>query len=283
LDWREFPICCKIVLMKAHSLCAIAVLSLPLAAGVRVQMETTDLSTQKVTTTEMLVDSTRIRVNTGSSTSMLFLTDGGRNRMVTLDRNRNEYREMDQQYMDQMAKQMNSAMAMMEEQMKNMPPQQREMMEKMMKGKMPQMAAQPQVPTIYTAKGSDTVNGFACTKYEGTRNGEKVAEVCAASPAALKFVAADSEVFEKMREFMSGYVRALQNSPLARMYNSEGSSAITETGFKGIPVRQIRFRGGKPEQLVEFKTVELARFSDEDFSVGNAKKIELPAVPSVGR
>ena len=80
--------------------------------------------------------------------------------------------------------------------MKNMPPEQRAMMEKMMKGKMPQAAAAAP-KTVYTAKGSGSVNGFSCTKYEGDQSGVKEAEVCAAVPAQIKLTPADLQIFEK--------------------------------------------------------------------------------------
>jgi len=265
--------------MKSITLCVITFSAIPLFAGVRIQTESTEIAANKVSQQETLIDATRLRVNLNEDSSVLFLTDGGRNRMVMLDKRRNEYREIDQQTMDQVGKQMQSAMAQMEEQMKNMPPQQREMMEKMMKGRMPQMGAAA-VKTVYSQKGKSTVNGFACTQYEGTRNGEKAADVCAASPSVLKFSAADTQVFEKMREFMSGMMSALANSPFAGNMNMNG---LGEAGFEGYPVQRITFSDGKPSQKQELKSAASATFTDADFSLGSAKKVEMPMGPRGGR
>jgi hypothetical protein len=265
--------------MKALSFCAITLAALPLHAGVRIHMETTDVATNKVTTQELLLDATRMRINTDGNNTVMFLTDGGRNRMVMLDKQKNEYREIDQQTMDQMAKQMQGAMTQMDEAMKNMSPQQREMMERMMKGKMPQMAA-PVVKTVYTAKGKSTVNGFACTQYDGTRAEEKVAEVCAAQPSVLKFATADTELFEKMREFMSGFQKAMANSPFMSGFAS--SSALSEPGFDGYPVSRTTLNKGQAVSKQQLKSATTASFSDADFSLGTAKKVDMPMGPMGG-
>src|SRR5580658_2546296 len=106
----------------------VALATLPSFAGTRLQMELTDLNTNKVIKQELLIDNTRLRVNTDADNSVLFLTDGGRNRLVMLDKTKNEYMEMDQQTMNQLGAQMQGAMAQMEAAMKNMPPEQRAMM-----------------------------------------------------------------------------------------------------------------------------------------------------------
>lgn len=265
--------------MNAPSIFTVLLAAVALQAGVRVQMESTDLVNGKTTAQETLMDATRLRVNSDGNTSILFLTDGGRNRMLILDKQKNEYREIDQQTMDQMGQQMQGAMSQMEEMMKNMPPQQREMMEKMMKGKMPQMAsARP--ATVYSVKGRSTVNGFACAQYEGTRAGEKVADVCTAPPSALKIAAADAQLFEKMREFTIGFQKALANSPFL---SNLTASPISEAGFEGFPVQRISFRSGQATNKQELKSVNQATFTDADFSVGNAKKVEMPSMGPMGR
>jgi hypothetical protein len=265
------------------SICLSAALAAPLWAGVRIQVESTNVGTGETSKQEILLDAERLRVNIASkdsNTSIMFLTDGGRNRMVMLDKGRNEYREMDQQTMNQMAQQMQGAMAQMQDAMKNMTPEQREMMEKMMKGKMGQMAGRgaPPARTVYTAKGGGSVNGFACTKYEGTRGAEKVTELCAAKPSDIKFSPSDFQVFEKMKEFMAGFQNAMANTP----FGGGGGSLrdMVDPGFEGFPVQQTLFRGGQPELKTETKSIARASFGDADFSLGSAKKVEMPAMPA---
>jgi hypothetical protein len=259
--------------MKLLPLLAIFVAA-PGWAGVRIRVESTELATQKTTTQEILLDSDRLRVNMGGAragTSVLFLTDGGRNRMVILDKDKNEYREIDQQTMNQVSQQMQGAMAGLQAQLQNMPPEQRARIEQMMRGRgLPGPAAAPQ-PAVYTAKGSGTVNGFACTKYEGMRGAEKIAELCAAKPEELHLSASDFQIFEKMREFGASLMSGLANSPLAgaRMMN------LMERGYEGFPVEQTSYSGGQANNRTEVKSAERANFSDAEFSLESARKVEL--------
>jgi hypothetical protein len=261
---------------------AIALSTAPLFAGVRIQTDKTDLATNKATSDQILLDADRMRIDSGDGRSVLFLTDGGRSRMVMLDKTKNTYQEIDEQMMKQMGEQMSgmsAQMAQMEAQMKSMPPEQRAMMEKMMKGKMPQPAAA--VPkTVYTAKGSGSVNGFSCTKYEGALRGEKVADVCAAGPAQLKLTAADFQVLDKMKQFSASLTSALANSP---MRASVPTSSGFESGYEGFPIQKVTFEGGKATEREELKSITRASFSDADFSLGSAKKVEMPMPGARGK
>jgi hypothetical protein len=243
----------------------------PVFAGVRIQSESTDLATKMVTTDVILLDTNRIRLETDKNTSVMFLTDGGRNRMVMLDKTRNTYQEIDEQTMNQMAQQMSGMMAQMQAQMKNMTPEQRAMMEKMMKGKMPQAAAAAP-KRVYTAKGSGSVNGFSCTKYEGATGGEKETEVCAALPAQLKLTPADLQIFEKMKQFSATLTSALASSPV-RVNVPAGS---LEAGYEGFPIQRVDFNNGQATKRSELKSITRTNFTDADFSLGDAKKVDLP-------
>jgi hypothetical protein len=261
--------------MKLFYLVA-ALSAVPMWAGVRIKVETVDLKTNESTQQEILLDAERLRVNMSgkSAMSVLFLTDNGRNRMVILDPARNEYRDLDEQTMKQLSQQMQGAMAQMQAQLQNLPPEQRARVEQMMRGRgMPQLGqAAPEVRTTYTSDGSGSVNGFSCTKYEGKRGTEKVAEVCAAKPADLHFNPADFQVFEKMREFASTLTSGLANSPFA---NIGRITSVADQGFEGFPVQRMGFSGGQATDKTELKSIERTNFSDPDFSLGNAKKVDL--------
>jgi hypothetical protein len=250
----------------------------PLFAGVRIQSESTDLATKMVTTDVILLDTNRIRLESDKNTSVMFLTDGGRNRMVMLDKTRNTYQEIDEQTMTQMAEQMSGMMAQMQAQMKNMTPEQRAIMEKMMKGKMPQAAAAAP-KRVYTAKGSGSVNGFSCTKYEGATGSEKETEVCAALPAQLKLTPGDLQIFEKMKQFSATLTSALANAPV-RVSVPAGS---LEAGYEGFPIQRVDFNNGQATKRSELKSITRANFTDADFSLGDAKKVDLPIPGARGK
>ncbi|HEY7391425.1 MAG TPA: hypothetical protein VH640_23120 [Bryobacteraceae bacterium] len=258
--------------MKSLRVVAVLFALAPVWCGVRIQMEVTDVKAGSMQKQEMLLDADRLRVNTlagGSPTSVLFLTDNGRSRIVILDPARNEYRELDQQTLNQLS----GAMAQMQVQLQNLPPEQRARIEQMLRGRMGRAGAAggPTQRTTYTAKGSASVNGFACTKYEGMRGAEKVAELCAAKPEDLHFSAADFQVLGKLREFVSSFLSTMANSPFA----NGRMDYLTQAGFEGYPVEHTTFSGGEATLKMELKSIERASFSEADFSVGNAKKVEL--------
>lgn len=264
--------------MRLLSCFTLAVAAAPLWAGVRIKVDVTDLASKAVTQQELLLDTGRMRMNmtpaTGPKTSVLFLTDGGRNRIVMLDSERNEYREMDQQTMAQLSQQLQGAMSQLQAQLQNMPPEQRAAMEKMMAGRMGQLAGQGAAApkTVYTARGSASANGFACTKYDGMRGAEKVMELCAAKPGDLHLEAADFQTIEKLRDFVSQMTAGLANSPLAQTRVGDW----VQPGIEGFPVQSMAYSGGQATMRTDVKQAERASFSDADFSVGSAKKVDMP-------
>jgi uncharacterized protein YabE (DUF348 family) len=150
----------------------------------------------------------------------------------------------------------------------------------MMKGKMPPGAAGGSpATTAFAAKGRATVNGFACTNYEGTRAGQKVSEICAAQPADLKITANDYQVFRKMQEFADGLRKAMQNSPLAGALNLN----VAQSGVDGFPVQSTTFENGQVTRKEVVKSVADAALTDAEFSVGSARKTEMPDMTGGGR
>ena len=256
--------------MRPISLTALFLAAAPLWAGVRVKAEQTEIKNNETTQQELLLDNDRLRANERNR-SMLFLTDGGRERMVVLDMARNEYREMDRQSIEQVSEQLQGVMGQLQSQLQNLPPEQRARLEQMMKGRMGQAGQAAAPRTTYTAKGSGSVNGFPCTQYEGMRGAEKVADLCAAKPAEVRFNASDFQVIEKMREFGANMLTTLANSPLA---NSRVAD-LMQPGYEGLPVQQTSYSGGQAINKWEVKSIERVSFSDTDFSWGNAKKVDL--------
>jgi hypothetical protein len=177
---------------------------------------------------------------------------------------------------------MQGAMGQMKAMMDKMPPEQRAAMEKAMKGMPGQMkgaAAIPLEKPVYTAKGSSSVNGFACTKYEGVTKGQKVVELCAAAPSVVHFAPTDYAVFERMKKFTEGMRQMASNSPVAGL----DFTNFTDPGYSGIPVTQTTYSDGKATMKTEVKSVKSASFSDADFSLGSATKREMPAIPTMTR
>jgi hypothetical protein len=170
-------------------------------------------------------------------------------RMMNLDKK--TYSEMTRAQAEQMGQQVNSAMAQMQAQLANLPPEQRAQIEQMMRGRgagaAGALASTPQ-PIQYRPAGTDRVGQWSCTKYEGFRGTEKVSEVCAATPATLGLTAADFEVTRRL----TGFLKSLAPSVAAHI-SVIGNAQ--EQGYVGYPVRRTNFSNGQIESVNEITEI----------------------------
>jgi hypothetical protein len=229
------------------------------ADGILIAQKVTSAS-GTVTTHQIEIEKTRMRAESdaggGQKTKMVF--DGTAQVMRTIDDQAKTYTEMSRADMDRMSTQMSGAMAQIQEQMKNMPPEARKRMEAAMQGR--GAAAGAAAPTEYKKIGTDKVGKWSCDKYEGTRNGEKVSELCTVPPAALGFTPGDFEVTREMAEFFSKLVPQ-GGDQMFRI----GSPAAN--GFAGLPVRTVIFRNGAPSLTSEITDASRQSFPDSIFAV----------------
>ena len=213
-----------------------------------------------VTTSQIQIEKTRMRAEMagadGRRQTMIF--DGAEQVMRTVDDAAKTYTEMTKADVDKLSGQMSGAMAQMQAQMKNMPPEARARMEEMMKGR--GMSTAGSAPTEYKKVGTDKVGKWTCDKYEGTRGGEKASEVCTVAPTALGFTPADFEVTKQMAEFFSKLVPEGAD----QMFRV---GANTPNSFGGLPVRTITFRNGAPAGTTEITDASRQNFPDATFTV----------------
>src|SRR5687768_15170132 len=99
----------------------------------------------------------------GESTA--FVYDGSADVIRMINFSRKSYMEMSRAEMQQMQQQITGALAKMEAQLKNMPPEQRKMLEDMMKGRGGMPGAAPTAPqaarVVFKAAGTDKVGQWA--------------------------------------------------------------------------------------------------------------------------
>jgi uncharacterized protein YneF (UPF0154 family) len=223
----------------------------------------------------------------GGKQGVVFL--GGPKIIRMLDYGNNTYREMTEQDMQQMGAQMGDAMAdarkMMEEKLKNMPPAQRQMIEQMMKQKMgaagPQMGAQQPAPVVYTRVASgQSIRQWTCDKYDGTREGQKVWEVCAVDFAQFGVQPSDMQVFQQMAEMFKN----LAPQGMEDAFNVGFDDTEREGAFRGVPVQRVSFRNGAPDRLFEVTEVTRQDVDDALFEVpAGFQKVEMPTPGIRGR
>jgi len=228
------------------------------ADGILIAQKMTSAS-GTVTTHQIEIEKTRMRAESeAAGRKMTMIFDGTAQVMRTVDDAAKSYTEMSKADMEKMSAQMSGAMAQMQESMKNMPPETRKKMEAAMQGRGGLGA--PATPTEYKKVGTDKVGKWTCDKYEGTRSGEKVSELCTVPPATLGFTAGDFDVTRQMAEFFSKLVPQ-GGDQLFRI----GSPAAN--GFSGLPVRTVIFRNGAPSFTSEITDARRQNFPDSIFAV----------------
>jgi hypothetical protein len=156
--------------------------------------------------------------------------------------------------MDAVAGQMNEAMAKLQEQLKNMPPERRAMVEKMMKGRMSGMGAPPPAPApskVVATGRTGSAGGYACEVYEVSRAGVKHREMCVTGwaniggGAGLGVVMKDMAAFTK--EMMSTVTKSMGVS------GQPGNPFDFVDQVEGFPVSTRHFENGqlKSESVLE--------------------------------
>ena len=254
---------------------AMSVMAWPLYAadGVLIVEKTT--SGSSVQSSQIQIEPTRMRVESISPAGekQVFVFDGTKQVLWMISPDKKSYSEMTKADVDRMGTQMAGAMAMMQEQMKNMPPEQRAQMEAMMRGRgMPGLVAAAS-KTEYRKVDTDKVGKWTCDKYEGYQNNQKVSEVCTVNPQALGFSAADFGVTRQLADFFRQLMP--QNAD-----NLFAMGKPEDQGFSGIPVKRVAMAGPR-QSVTELTDVSRQSFSDSLFALPPG--VQKEAAPFGGR
>lgn len=251
-------------------------------SGVVLKGQVTQLKDNATSEIRMLVEASRLRIDTRGEdvdASMILRIEGDDYQMIMLDNRRKEYRAMDKKAMAEIEEKVSSAMAQMQEHLKNMTPEQRAMMEKLMGKKMGEMMAggapSEPPPLSYRETGTAAVHGRPCKKYDVFRGEEKVSELCAARPEALELGPEEMALFEKMRVVFEDMTKSLRRLPGMTRFQVDFAAKPVD----GFPIQQVVFDEGRPATRFEFHEAARRNFSDADFSTGDAKKVESPMGP----
>jgi Domain of unknown function (DUF4412) len=205
------------------------------------------------------------RVALADDMKQVMVFDGTKQVLDIIDTDKKTYTEMTKDDVEKLGGQVSDAMAQMQKQMANLPPEQRAQMEAMMKGRMGGAGAAAAPKIQYKKAGTDTVGKWTCDKYEGFENGQKTSEVCTVDPKVLGLAASDFEISRQLAEFFRKMM------PGAGQMFTIGT--VADQGFSGVPVRRTYTTGGR-EVTSEITEVSRQSFPDSSYAV--------PAVSGAG-
>lgn len=201
-------------------------------AGLLVNLETKNLKEEKqVQTMKMYISGKNINMDVMSEEHKgTTIFRGDKELFWTIDHEKKEYTEITKEMMDQMGRSMGDAMKQMEEQMANMPPEQRAMMEQMMKGQMMSQAAS-EPTTLKKTSEKKKISGYSCTKYELLRGTEKVYEMWMTDWKNIKNGKELMAAFQAMSQFFMSLIEASKDSPFIQEIDNPYSYANELNGF----------------------------------------------------
>jgi predicted secreted protein len=169
--------------------------------------------------------------------------------MYIVDDDDKSYIVFDKATMEQLAQQLNSAMAKMKDQLAKLPPEQRAQIESQMGSMMGMGGGEKKwtVEAVDTGK-SDKVDGRTCRIWDVKRNGELDDQICVVPYSALP----GKENFQKVfANFAKVFEEMAKSVPmLAGMMSNEFDA---QTKVNGFPVRSRGYENGKlgnEEQVV---------------------------------
>jgi hypothetical protein len=202
-------------------------------------------------TSQVQIDKTRMRTEVAdpSGTKQVIVFDGDRQTLLMINQERKSYSEITKADVDRLGGQMQDMLA-------KMPPELKAKMEAMMKGR--GMAAGTPAQTVYKRGGTDKTAKWACDKYEGYQNTEKVSEICTVAPGVLGLSAADFAVTQQFAAFF----KTLMPQAAGQMF---GLGKPEEQGFSGIPIKSTFTIGGRTT-TTEVADVSRQTFADAVFA-----------------
>lgn len=241
--------------------CAVACWGLNAQAGTVYETTTRQLAGGKEELTKLQVQGGKLRVEhneAGNDGVMIYKDDA----VHVLNPPEKNYVLINRATIKQFADQVNPALKQMEEQLKNMSPEQRAMVEKMMGAQLPQ-AQEPPTEVVKTAR-KDKIAGLSCTYSEVRRGGALEQELCLAPPATLTGGQEMFEVAKKMSALMEEMLASLQ-SPLLR--KSLGEQVEPYAKLDGFPVFSRIYQDGKPTMETTLKSMRAENIAATQFDV----------------
>jgi Domain of unknown function (DUF4412) len=228
------------------------------ADGVLIAQKITTGDTSR--TSQVQIEQNRMRTDivNGPTGPQTVIFDATKQVVDIINVDRKTYTEMTKADLDRLGQQMQDMMGQMQSMMANMSPEQRAQMESMMRGR-GRGPAMPSAPkTEYRKVGTDKVGKWTCDKYEGTQNGQKVAEICTVPPAALGLSAADIDLLQQLGQFFKQLIPQGSGVP--------NVGRLEDQGFSGLPVWSVTTIAGR-EVRTEVTDVSRQNFPDALFAV----------------
>jgi hypothetical protein len=253
--------------------CSLLAMTGSAQAGTVLEMISRDLTDKTESVAKTFAQDGRMRVETGGAqeTFVIFRDDT----IYTFDPKRKTYIAMNRASMQKLASQLNPALKMIQEQMKNMSPEQRAQIERMTGTKLPGSGKEP-VQEVRKTSRAGKVAGYSCTYSEVLEDGVMQHEACVVPPADLKGSKELYDVGLKVGALVKDMMASV-DAPWVRQMMDRQLENFSELG--GLPVLTRTFDAGKPLHETTMKSIRTEAIPATQFDIpADYKQQELPNV-----
>ena len=248
---------------------SLLLLTLTAHAGTKLETVNRDLSGGRTTTINTWAQGGMMRVETQPNESTMIFKD---DTIYAISHKDKSYIAMDRASMQRMAEQLNPALQMLQERMKDMTPEQRAQMEKMLGGRIPGASGEPEKKQeIKRTSRNDKINGYSCTFVEVREDGVLTDELCVVPGSALK---GSAEVMESARKMAAVLKDMMANVDMPWLKQMSQKQMQNFEALGGIPVLSRHFYDGKPQSETTLSNITSEKLAATLFEVpaGYTKK-----------
>jgi hypothetical protein len=207
--------------------------------------------TQPAFTYTLSVDKDKVRIESTNTPENFIIYRADKGVFWMIDGKEKSYTEMTRENIESMTQKMNEAMKKMDEQLAQLPPEQRESIKKSMKAMMPGGGKM-----TFKKTGMGKAGAWSCQNYESYSDGAKRADMCLADPKAVGIPDADFKSFKDMTKPFEKLARDM-------------AGFLPPSEVEGIPVKSVFYKDGKATGESNIKSVKSESLS--------ANLFELPA------
>jgi hypothetical protein len=241
---------CRAVITAAAL--ALAAAAIPAEAGTVIELRTEYFESGRADeSAEIFFDDNCVRFDAmqgGEEISLIFRSDLESGPVCwVIDFDENTYFEVNEKTVKEIQDQIAKAKVMMEQQMQNIPPEQRASYKKMVEEKMGNIGRTDLDIEFKEVASGVQVNAWRCTQYESYVDGAKHEDVWAAPAEELGLTAADLQVLRGMSDLFAGI------SPETNAFFQVGKEG--KAGFEGFPVLVVEYLNGEKHEKSEVKSV----------------------------
>jgi hypothetical protein len=258
-------------------LAGLLMLAASVEAGTVLEIVNRDLVNKSESQAKTYVQAGRMRIEAGGpqDTFAIFRDEA----LHTLDPRQKTYVTLDRASIKQLADQLNPALKMLQEQMANMPPEQRAQMERMLGTKLP--GAKTPVEEIRQTSRTGNAAGFACTYAELWEDGVLRSEACVVPASRLQGSKELYDAAVKVGTLLKDMVDSV-DLPMLKQMASRQMENLDRLG--GIPVLTRTFDAGTAVHENVVTAIRNETLADALFEIPrDYKRQQLPTIGGAAR